>query len=69
MISAGAAALLLAGSLLSAGAGQAAQNPSDTTTYNSTPTPKVQPLDCRGTTGGYGCGPGFFWNGNRCVPC
>lgn len=25
--------------------------------------------DCHGTTGQYGCGPGWYWDGNRCIPC
>jgi hypothetical protein len=33
----------------------------------------VQPLDCEGTTGYHGCGPGWYWrNGYRgwaCYPC
>lgn len=24
---------------------------------------------CNGRTGGHGCGPGWVWNGARCVPC
>lgn len=24
---------------------------------------------CSGRTGGHGCGPGWVWNGARCVPC
>jgi hypothetical protein len=33
----------------------------------------AQPLDCVGTTGGMGCGPGWFWRdgwrGWGCYPC
>jgi hypothetical protein len=68
-----AAVALLAGPLLSAGAAQAAQRPQDTTPYAPTPTPVIQPLDCQGTTGSMGCGPGYYWrNGDqgwRCYPC
>jgi hypothetical protein len=35
--------------------------------------PHVRPLDCHGTTGGMGCGPGWFWRdgwrGWACYPC
>jgi hypothetical protein len=35
--------------------------------------PKVAALDCHGTTGNMGCGPGWFWRdgwrGWACYPC
>ena len=35
--------------------------------------PRVQMLDCHGTTGGMGCGPGWIWRdgwrGWGCYPC
>jgi hypothetical protein len=41
-------------------------------TQNDGSTP-AQPLDCVGTTGGHGCGPGWFWRdgwrGWSCYPC
>ena len=65
-----AAAALLAGPLLTAGTALAAQSSNDTTTYSPTPTiTAIHPLACNGTTGGEGCGPGWVWNGSRCVPC
>jgi hypothetical protein len=67
-----AAAALLTGSFGTVATAQAAQSSHDTTTYSTySPTPPaiVQPLDCHGTTGAYGCGPGWVWDGNRCVPC
>ncbi|CAM5715936.1 hypothetical protein MAUB1S_00488 [Mycolicibacterium aubagnense] len=64
-----AAATLIAGSFNAAATAQAAQRSNDTTTYSPAPPTLVQPLDCHGTTGSFGCGPGWFWNGNRCVPC
>jgi hypothetical protein len=70
-----AAAALVAGPLVTAVDAQAAQSSQDTTTVGPTSTPGpttpqiVQPLDCHGTTGAYGCGPGWIWNGNSCVPC
>jgi hypothetical protein len=37
------------------------------------PVEPVQPLDCAGTTGNMGCGPGWFWRdgwrGWACYPC
>jgi hypothetical protein len=32
-------------------------------------TPIVKQAACNGRTGGMGCGPGWIWNGYRCVPC
>jgi hypothetical protein len=30
----------------------------------------IHPADCRGTTGGHGCGSGFYWrNGDRGWAC
>ena len=67
-----AAAALLGGSFGTVATAQAAQSSHDTTTYSTyspTPAPTVQLLDCRGTTGAFGCGPGYYWDGNRCIPC
>lgn len=64
-----AALALLSGPFGMLATAHAAQNSHDTTTYTPTPTSIVQPLDCHGTTGYMGCGPGWVWNGNRCVPC
>ncbi len=69
MIMTAATAALLIGPFATVASAHAAQIPHDTTTYNPAPTATVQPLDCHGTTGAYGCGPGYVWNGNRCVPC
>jgi hypothetical protein len=37
------------------------------------PPPTIRPLDCRGTTGDMGCGPGWIWRdgwrGWACYPC
>jgi hypothetical protein len=34
------------------------------------PTPTVQLIDCQGTTGDHGCGPGWYWrNGDRGWAC
>jgi len=32
-------------------------------------TPIIKQAACNGTTGGHGCGPGWVWNGARCVRC
>jgi hypothetical protein len=32
-------------------------------------TPIIEKAACNGTTGAYGCGPGYVWNGRRCVHC
>ncbi len=32
-------------------------------------TPMVTQAACTGRTGSHGCGPGFVWNGARCVRC
>ena len=32
-------------------------------------TPVIQKAACNGGTGGHGCGPGWVWNGARCVRC
>jgi hypothetical protein len=32
-------------------------------------TPVIQRVACDGRTGGHGCGPGWIWNGARCVRC
>jgi len=29
----------------------------------------IKKAACNGTTGVYGCGPGWVWNGYRCVRC
>jgi hypothetical protein len=68
-----AGAALLAGTLGTAPIAGAAQNTHDTTTYTQPPVPVIQPLDCHGTTGDHGCGPGWFWrdgwHGWACYPC
>jgi len=73
-----AAATLVAGSLATAACAptpHTSQIPQDTVTHSqdATTAPTVQPLDCRGTTGWHGCGPGWFWrngwHGPGCYPC
>ena len=43
------------------------------TTSDRPSAPAVQMLDCRGSTGSFGCGPGWFWRdgwrGMACYPC
>lgn len=71
-----AAAALMMGALAAAGPAQTAhagQISHDTVVDTQTPTPTVQLLDCEGTTGGMGCGPGWIWRdgwrGFACYPC
>jgi hypothetical protein len=71
-----AAAVLMFGSLATAACSQtpqARQTPHPTIVNTQTTTPAVQPLDCFGSTGGMGCGPGWVWRdgwrGWGCYPC
>ncbi len=71
-----AGAALTAGTLVTAPAAHAAQITHDTTVYTQPAqpsTPVTQPLDCVGSTGGKGCGPGWDWRdgwrGWSCYPC
>ena len=69
-----AAAALMTGPLATAQTAYAAQTTQDTTVYTKpAPGPTVQRLDCAGTTGAMGCGPGWFWRdgwrGWSCYPC
>lgn len=38
------------------------QSSRDTTVYTQPKGPGVQLLDCGGTTGSFGCGPGWIWH-------
>ena len=67
---------VMSGSVATAQSAYAAQSSHDTNTYTQPAVPvgpKVQQLDCRGTTGDMGCGPGWFWRdgwrGWACYPC
>ncbi len=68
-----AAAGIIAGSLTGVQTANAAQpsNATPSTTHSSPPI--ITALDCYGTTGNMGCGPGFFWRdgwrGWACYPC
>jgi hypothetical protein len=70
-----AAAAVLAGTFGAAPAAQAGQvtTPRPDPVLNTQPSTPVQPLDCEGTTGRMGCGPGWIWRdgwrGNACYPC
>jgi hypothetical protein len=68
------AAALMMGSLTMAAHAHADQIPHvPTVPTNPGPPAIVQPLDCNGTTGAHGCGPGFHWrngaHGWACYPC
>lgn len=62
-------ALLFAVAFVAGLLGTAASAHADTVVNNPSPTPVIQPLNCFGGTGSAGCGPGWVWNGARCVPC
>ena len=54
-------------------AGQASHDVVVDPPANSHTTLPAEPLDCAGTTGNMGCGPGWFWRdgwrGWACYPC
>ncbi len=71
-----AAAALIIGPIAGAQTAQAAQATTpDTTVTTPAPVqgPKTLMLDCQGSTGNMGCGPGWFWRdgwrGFACYPC
>lgn len=64
-----AGAALTVGLLTSAQVAHADQITRDTNVNTPPPMPGVQALGCYGNTGPAGCGPGWIWNGVRCVPC
>jgi hypothetical protein len=69
-----AVAALMTGPILTAPTAGAGSVQDTTYTQPSVPVgPKVQALDCQGTTGNMGCGPGWFWRdgwrGWACYPC
>ncbi|WP_082943904.1 hypothetical protein [Mycobacterium sp. 1274761.0] len=72
MMTAAAAAMLL-GTLTTAPVSMAALPTDDTVYIQPAPRPKFEALDCHGTTGAMGCGPGWFWRdgwrGWACYPC
>lgn len=54
-------------------AGQASHDVKVDPPENSTTSLPAEPLDCVGTTGAMGCGPGWYyrngWQGFRCYQC
>ncbi len=69
-----AAGAMLLGTLTTAQVAQAAQTPHDSGVYTQpVAPPQIEALDCHGTTGAMGCGPGWFWRdgwrGWACYPC
>jgi hypothetical protein len=67
---------IMSGSVATAQTAYAGQSSHEVTVYvrPAAPAgPSVRPLDCHGTTGGMGCGPGWFWRdgwrGWACYPC
>jgi hypothetical protein len=67
-----AAASMIAGTLAGMPGANAAQ-PNNGTTVAPSPVPIITALDCQGTTGNMGCGPGWYWRdgwkGWACYPC
>jgi len=68
-----AAAGMIAGSLTGVQTANAAQSNNGTPSTTHSSPPIITALDCYGTTGNMGCGPGFFWRdgwrGWACYPC
>jgi hypothetical protein len=68
-----AAAGVIAGSLTGVQTANAAQPSNATPSPTHSSPPIITALDCHGTTGNMGCGPGFFWRdgwrGWACYPC
>jgi hypothetical protein len=67
------ATAMIVGSLIGAPTAGAAQVDTTAPVAPPAPRPAVQMLDCVGTTGAMGCGPGWFWRdgwrGWACYPC
>ena len=71
-----AAGALMVGVFAGSGCAQsvhASQAPQPTISYQHHDSTPAQPLDCVGSTGGKGCGPGWNWRdgwrGWGCYPC
>jgi hypothetical protein len=66
-----AAAALLLGSMALASAQTQQPGAAGLKAQVQNATPVIKQAACNGTTGGYGCGPGWVWNGyyRRCVRC
>jgi hypothetical protein len=68
-----AGAALIVGSLATAQTAYASQTSHDTMVYGTPSMPVIRPMDCFGTTGNMGCGPGWVWRdgwrGWGCYPC
>lgn len=68
-----AAAGIIAGSFTGVQSANAALPNNATPSNPNNSVPSITALDCYGTTGNMGCGPGFFWRdgwrGWGCYPC
>jgi hypothetical protein len=68
-----AAALTTSSLITSQTASAANVDTKPTPVYTQPSSPKVEPLNCVGGTGGMGCGPGWIWRdgwrGMACYPC
>jgi hypothetical protein len=64
-----AAVLVLGTMAITANAQTQAQGAASFHAQLKNATPIIKKAACNGTTGAYGCGPGWVWNGYRCRPC
>jgi Spy/CpxP family protein refolding chaperone len=64
-----AAALALGTTAIAAAAQTQSQGAAGSHEQLKSVTSIVTQVACTGRTGGHGCGPGFVWNGARCVRC
>jgi hypothetical protein len=64
-----AAALALGTMAMTAGAQTQSQSAAGFHAQLKNATPVITKAACNGMTGGHGCGPGWVWNGARCVRC
>ncbi|MGV0851262.1 hypothetical protein [Mycolicibacterium phlei] len=64
---------VLLGPIVTSAPATAASTAPDITNVQAPVEPTVRGLDCEGTTGRMGCGPGWFWRdgwrGWGCYPC
>ena len=64
---------MMSGPVATAQTAYAAQSSNGTNVYTQPEVPRVHMLDCIGTTGRMGCGPGWIWRdgwrGWACYPC
>jgi hypothetical protein len=64
-----AAALALGAAAIAVSAQTQSQSAAGFLAQLKSATPIITQAACTGRTGGHGCGPGWVWNGARCVHC